>query len=179
MPLPPAALLDFLSAHERLFRLHPHWHIQDWQLQADGSARLGLENESNGQRLATVLRCEPRANGFVLHYSDGLKQASEFVVTTHAEGSALEVIDRYAPTTGADDPRLMEVDPTLLPWLMALRRYLLARQRWGWFPGWHAWHDRLMASMAPKQRRVVRLIVWATILEFVVFLGLVAVLRFI
>jgi hypothetical protein len=35
-----------------------------------------------------------------------------------------------------------------------------------------------MLSMVPRSRRIVRLLVWTTVAEFAVFLGLVVVLRF-
>ena len=34
-----------------------------------------------------------------------------------------------------------------------------------------------MLRMAPRSRRIVRLLVWISLLEFLVFLGAVAVLR--
>jgi hypothetical protein len=42
---------------------------------------------------------------------------------------------------------------------------------------WQWWHEGVMLSMAPRNRRIVRLIVWLSAIEFVVFIGMVIVLR--
>ncbi len=90
--------------------------------------------------------------------------------------------DHYPRIEDPQDPRLAEVDRTLVPWVAAIRRHLLARQRWGWlpliFPLWRWWNERFLLHMAPRQRRIVRLLVWISVLEFLVFLGVVVVLRF-
>jgi len=67
------------------------------------------------------------------------------------------------------------VDRSLIPWVNAIRRHLLDRKRWGWLPGWRWWHEGFMAGMAPRQRRIVRMIIWISVLEFVVFLFVAAI----
>jgi hypothetical protein len=176
MTVPPAELTAFLADTALLFRLHPHLRVHDWQAQSDGSLLLSIEHEHGGYRVDTAAWRVERPSGFMLRYADGLRLTSEFTVTPHGARSALELVDRYAPASGPDDPRLIEVDRTLVPWLMAVRRYLAARRYWSWLPGWRWWHERFLPGMSPRQRRIVRLLVWTTLLEFALFVVFVAVL---
>ena len=72
-------------------------------------------------------------------------------------------------------PRVAEVDRSLVPLVDALRRHLLGRRRWGWLPGWRWWHEDFLGRMVPQQRRIVRMIVWVSALEFAAFLFVVAI----
>jgi hypothetical protein len=85
--------------------------------------------------------------------------------------------EHYPRIADADDPRVAEVDKSLVPWVTAIRSHMLARRRWGWLPGWRWWAESFMLAMPPRQRRIVRLLVWTTVLEFLVFLGVVLVWR--
>lgn len=179
IPLPPAALLEFLAASERLWRLNPCLAIAAWQ--ADGQAAFSLraDNEANGRRVDTRVQRETLPDrGFRYTYDNGLKQSSEFIVSARGDGSLLVVTERYAPVDGPDDPRAGESDTSLLPWIVAVRAHLVARARWGRIPGWRWWQERFMLSMPPRQRRIVRMIIWLTVIEFVVFLALVLIMRF-
>ena len=42
--------------------------------------------------------------------------------------------------------------------------------RFGALPGYRWWTERFRLGMTPRQRRIVRMIVWVSVLEFVVFL---------
>jgi hypothetical protein len=177
IPLPPAELLAFLAASERLWRLNPCLAIESWQAAGDDAFCLRADNEANGRRVDTQVRREALAGrGFRFAYDQGLKQNSEFVVAARGEGSLLTVTERYAPVDGPDDPRAGESDPSLLPWIAAVRAHIVAGTRWRRLPGWRWWHERFMLSMPPRQRRITRMIVWLTAIEFVVFLALVLVL---
>lgn len=177
MPLAPAALLEFLDDLQRVWRLNPYLAIESWQ-EGDGGFLLCADNEANGRRVEVRARREALPDGFRLRYDNGLKQSSEFTVAPRAAGSLLRVVERYAPVDGPDDPRAAESDRSLVPWIAALRRHIVARVRWGRLPGWHWWSERFMLSMPPRQRGIVRLIVWATLIEFVIFVVLVLALRF-
>lgn len=178
-PCPPAALRGFLSDTELLVRLHPHLDIETWHAEARQSFRLVARHEISGARIDTCLhrRDEDPADGFTLAYDAGLKRETAFRLTEVPGGSELTVTERYSPLSGSDDPRRIEVDETLLAWVLALHRHLLARRRWARLPGWRWWQERFLPGMAPRQRRIVRLIVWISALEFVVFAALVAVWR--
>jgi hypothetical protein len=121
-------------------------------------------------------------SGLVLRYDAGLKQETELVVAPAEEGARLVVIERYPRIEDPQDPRVAEVDKSLVPWVAAIRCHLLARRRWSRlplvFPLWHWWAERFMLSMVPRSRRIVRLLIWTTVIEFAVFLGLVLALRF-
>jgi hypothetical protein len=178
LPLPPNALADFIADSERLFRLNPHLEIKAWQ-PVPGGFRYVATNEINGRPIDTIVRVKVASDSgpLVLTYDGGLKQSSTFAVETSPEGARLIVTEHYPRVEDSRDPRLVDVDRSLIPWVAALRRHLIGRRRWGWLPGWHWWHERFMLSMPPRQRRIVRLIVWITGLEFVVFIAGIALWR--
>ena len=115
--------------------------------------------------------------GFTLNYSEGLKHATEIRVDPRNNGAALLIKDCYDavaenPTeaTEARAARLKEVDRSLTPWGVAIRRHILGMMRWGRLPLYRAWRERFWLGMPPRNRRISRLLVWVTALEFVVFL---------
>lgn len=176
IPLPPAALLAFLADRERFWRLNPWLVIESWHDEGDGFT-LRAHNEANDRRIDVRAWYEAQPDGFRVRYGAGLKQSSEFAVSARGAGALLRVVERYAPVDGPDDPRVAESDNSLVPWIAALRRHLVARARWGRIPGWRWWNERFMLSMPPRQRRIVRMIIWLTVLEFAVFVAAVLVLR--
>jgi len=137
---------------------------------------LTLTNEINGQRLRTAVAVTELPAGRIFTYAVGLKQATSLRVEAAGTGSRLIFIDQYPRIEDPQDPRVAEVDPSLVPWVAAIRRHLLARRRWGWLPGWCWWHEVFALGMPPRQRRLVRLILWVGFFEFLVFLALVLVL---
>ena len=179
IPLPPPELIAFLAASERLWRLNPCLAIKSWQAAGDDAFSLRADNEANGRPIDTPVRREALpGRGFRFTYDNGLKQSSEFVVAARGDGSLLTVTERYAPVDGPDDPRAGESDKSLLPWVAAVRRHIVADARWRRIPGWRWWSERFMLSMPPRQRRIVRMILWLTAIEFVIFLALVLIMRF-
>lgn len=175
IPLPPPALFDFLADVERLFRLNPYLDIQSWESAPQGGFRLRAANEANGCRYEVTARLEVLRQGaaFTLTYDRGLKRATEFAVEPAGAGSLLTVIDHYHPVDDPQDQRLREVDRSLVPWVAAIRRHVRGRARYGRLPAWRWWTERFLLGMPPRQRRIVRLIVWVSALEFLVFLLLV------
>ena len=158
-------------------RLNPFYTIDRWEETATGFHFSG-HNASNNLPFDTSVRIERTSETLRLRYAAGLKQATCFAVEPAAEGSRLVVTETYPCIADPTDPRVAEVDKSLVPWVTALRRHLLARRRWGGLPGWQAWNERFMPGMPPRQRRIVRLLIWSTVFEFAIFFGLVIVLRF-
>lgn len=181
LPLSVAEVRGFLSDIPRLVRLNPQLAIERW-VPAEWGFRYAGRNESNDRAFDLGVLVERAGDSLVLRYDAGLKQATELAVAPAAEGARLVVTERYPRIEDPQDPRVAEVDKSLVPWVAAIRRHLLARRRWGWlpliFPLWCWWTERFMLSMVPRSRRIVRLLVWTTVAEFAVFLGLVVVLRF-
>lgn len=170
-------VFEFISDIGRLLRLNPHLEIDTWQHMPDGM-RLAALNETNGRRVETAVRVETAraTRSVVLSYAAGLKRATTLAVEAgDGQGCRLVVTEHYPVIQDAQDARVAEVDRSLIPWVNAIRRHLLGRQRWGWLPGWRWWHEQFMPGMAPRQRRIVRLIVWISVLEFVVFLLVVGI----
>lgn len=176
LPIAPTAVVSFLGDVERLLRLNPLLAIERWERE-DGGFRLVARNESNGCAVEVALRVEAADDGLTLRYGQGIKRSTRLTAEPAPEGTRLVVTEYYPRIVDPQDPRVAEVDKSLVPWVAAIRRHLLARRRWGWLPGWRWWNERLMPSMAPRNRRIVRLILWLSAIEFVVFILMVAVLR--
>lgn len=177
VPIGADAVFEFIADIERLLRLNPHLEIDTWQRMPDGM-RFAALNETTGRRIETLVRVETAGEkrSIVLSYADGLKQATTLMVEDGGgHGCRLVVIERYPAIEDAQDPRVAEVDRSLIPWVNAIRRHLLGRRRWGWLPGWRWWHEQFLPGMAPRQRRIVRMIIWISVLEFAVFLLVAAI----
>jgi hypothetical protein len=181
LPLTPGELFASLQNLERLFRLNPYLEIESWQEENPRQLYLGKQvriesvNEMNGLRqtaILTVTGLQPGAS-LTLSYDHGLKQATVVSVQEITPSSSrLVVKDSYPAEIGTAEreARLAEVDKTLVPWGAAIRRYFLRRARWGWLPFYGWFQDRFWLKMPPRQRRIARLIIWTTALEFIVFL---------
>ncbi|TRZ92144.1 MAG: hypothetical protein D4R84_12890 [Rhodocyclaceae bacterium] len=177
VPIRADVVFEFISDIERLLRLNPHLDIETWQNVPDGVCFAAL-NEMTGRRIETAVRVETTqaTRSIVLSYADGLKRATTLVVERgDGENCRLVVTEHYPSIADALDPRVVEVDRSLIPWVNAIRRHLLDRKRWGWLPGWRWWAGRFMPGMPPRQRRIVRMIVWVSVLEFVAFLFVAAI----
>lgn len=177
IPICADAVFEFISDIERLLRLNPHLDIETWQRVPDGM-RFAALNETTGRRIETVVgvATSSEKRTIVLSYVDGLKQATTLMVADgDGHGCRLILTEHYPAIEDARDPRVAEVDRSLIPWVNAIRRHLLDRKRWGWLPGWRWWHEDILAGMAPRQRRIVRMIVWVSLLEFVIFLLVAAI----
>ena len=178
LPLSPEELRDFLRDVPRLVRLNPQLSITRW-VPADWGFRFAGHNESNGRDfdLGVLVDAAPEDAALSLRYDAGLKQMTRIAIEPTGTYARLMFTEHYPRIADADDPRVAEVDKSLVPWVTAIRSHLLARRRWGWLPGWRWWAERFMLAMPPRQRRIVRLLVWTTVLEFLVFLGVVLVWR--
>jgi len=180
LPLPAAEVAEFARDIERLWRLNPHLDIREWQPREDGFNYAAHDELADRDiRVAVTVGCSD--GRLTLRYAAGLRQATEILVEPVADGARLVITDHYPRIEDPQDPRLAEVDRTLVPWVAAIRRHLLARRRWGRLPLisplWRWWNEHFLLHMAPRNRRIVRLLVWISLLEFVVFLGAIAVLR--
>ncbi len=177
LPLAPETVAEFLGDIERLLRLNPQLVVERWTTEGANRFRLVARNESNECLVDTPVAIERETHGLTLRYDSGLKQATRLRIDAAPEGAHLIVTEHYPRIEDTQDPRVAEVDKSLVPWVAAIRRHLLQRAKWDWLPGWRWWNERVMLSMAPRNRRIVRLIVWLSVFEFVVFIGLVIVLR--
>lgn len=134
-------------------------------------------NASNNQDFDTAARFVTDANGMdlVLRYDSGIKRETRFAVAPGPRGSVLAITEVYdTPPVDERERRLLEVDRSLVPWAAGLRKHLLHRGRWQWIPGYKWFMQCFWLGMPPRQRRLARLIVWTTLLEFVVFLVVLA-----
>ena len=177
IPISADAVFEFISDIERLLRLNPHLDIETWQRMPDG-IHLGACNETTGRRIDTVVRVATMraTRSMVLSYADGLKRATTLLVERgDGDGCRLVVTEHYPVIADAQDPRVAEVDRSLIHWVNAIRRHLRDRGRWGWLPGWRWWSEDILGGMAPRQRRIVRMIIWVSLLEFAIFLLVAAV----
>ncbi|MDT3736420.1 MAG: hypothetical protein ROZ00_09360 [Denitratisoma sp.] len=170
LPLAPQQALGYARNVERLLRLNPYLEISRFERAADGCYRLEGLNEMNGLAVSCGLTFrEEGANGFRLDYDSGLKLATQVAVAPHAAGALLTIRESYRQPENA--AALAQVDRSLTPWGMALRRHLLGLARWNRLPGYRWWRERVWLGMKPRERRIARLIVWATLFEFVLFVA--------
>lgn len=183
-PLTPAQLFDFISNAERLFRLNPYLEIHVWQSaqrRVTEGARIHLKylNEMNGvarELDVTVSDFQPGV-GYTLNYSEGLKRATEIKVEARTHGAELLIKDLYHTVEDKPDETpelrkacLAEADRSLTPWGVAIRQHLLSLARWHWLPLYRLIREHFWLTMAPRNRRISRLIIWITALEFFAFL---------
>lgn len=181
LPLSPGEVYAFIQKIERLFRLNPHLEIKSWQEDTPGriypgkQIRLDSLNEMNGLQQSMTLSVsdvQPDAS-LSLSYDSGLKQATVFTVQGLAPASCRLVVKEHYPaqiSAAEREARLNEVDKSLVPWGAAIRTHLIRRARWGWLPFYNWFQESFWLGMVPRQRRIARLIIWTTALEFVVFL---------
>lgn len=181
LPLSPDEVYTFIQKIERLFRLNPHLEIKSWQEDAPGRVfpgkqiRVDTLNEMNGMQQNMIMSVgDVQPDGaFSLSYGSGLKQATVFTVQGLTQASSLLVVKELYPaeiSATEREARLNEVDKSLVPWGTAIRSYFLRRTRWGWLPFFNWLQDTFWLGMAPRHRRIARLLIWITVLEFVVFL---------
>jgi hypothetical protein len=178
VPLGKPALAAFAADVERLLRLNPYLEMASWQEEpgpfGPGKRYRGAWlNEMTGLRHEITLSVEAAgADGYTLAYDRGLKRATQVILA--ADGAAagrLTLKEHYHAADGADrEERLKEVDRSLVPWAAAIHDYLRGLARWAWFPPYRWYKAGFWLRMPPRQRRIARLIVWTTVLEFVVFL---------
>jgi hypothetical protein len=182
MPMSCAVLADFLVDVERLFRLNPYLEIESWQagqgpFVAGKRYRLVALNEMNGLRQdleMTLEAVEPW--GYVLSYGHGLKRSTRVAWESEAGGCRLTLRDEYhAPSEAECAEGLKAVDRSLVPWAASVLGYLLRYRRWSWLPPYRWYAGRYWLGMSPRHRRIARLIIWTTLLEFVVFLFVFAI----
>lgn len=179
IPLAPREAFLFLADIERLFRLNPHLDISAWREMADRPAtwKFNVWNETNGCRYDAMMTMSDvrKDRGFALNYDDGIKASSEFRIDPAGGGSTLTITEHYHPVRNPDDERLKDVDRSLAPWLASIRAHIAGIARYGWLPGYRWWTERCMLTMPLRQRRITRMIVWVSLLEFIVFLFVAAI----
>jgi len=161
----------YLRDIERLLRLNPHLEIRRFAAVAGGYEIEAL-NEMNG--LAVSGRLTFRENGterFTLDYERDLKLATEVSVKPLGAGARLHIRETYRQPES--DAELEQVDRSLTPWGQAIRRHFLGLARWGRLPAYRWWRERVWLAMRPRERRLTRLIVWATAIEFILFIAAV------
>ena len=121
-------------------------------------------------------------------FAKGESDFGPYLVIEHIAGAPLSDYACRAPLPAEEVARLgaalasavhdlhrQEVDRSLVPWLAAIRGHVAGLARYGWLPGYHWWAGRFMLGMRPRQRRIARMIVWISLLEFVVFLFVAAI----
>ncbi|MBM3391102.1 MAG: hypothetical protein FJY34_03895 [Betaproteobacteria bacterium] len=171
LPQPAQDVAEYLRDVERLLRLNPYLEIRRFEKAPQGFALEAL-NEMNGCAVSQRLTFDAAGlRGYVLRYDTGLKQTTEVAVEPHRAGSRLRIRETYRPP--ADDAELAQVDRSLTPWGQSIRRHFMGLARWGRLPGYRRWRERVWLGMKPRERRVTRLIVWATLVEFFVFVAAV------
>lgn len=175
LPQPAEQIAAYLQDVERLLRLNPYLEIRRFEAVPGRGYALDALNEMNGRAVSCGLTFQAAGpRGYVLRYDTGLKQTTEVEVSPRGAGARLTIRETYRQP--ASEAELAEVDRSLTPWGIAIRRHFLGLARWGRLPGHRWWRERVWLNMKPRERRISRLIVWITALEFAVFLFVLAIL---
>jgi len=176
--LPPSQILSLLGDPEHLLRVNSQWVFQIWERPAPDRFCLRIENQSNGRTWETCGSVAPLPDGLRLDYDEGIKAFTRFQVEPDGEGARLWVVEDYGRLS-EDERRVRtdEVDRSLNRWGQDLFLYLRGWSRWSGFVPWRWYMERIWRPMKPLARRIVRLLIWATVAELVLFLALVLVLR--
>jgi len=181
LPLSQRDAYAFIQRTELLFRLNPYLAIETWQDATPGKIYPGKKiyldalNEMNGLQQTmniSVTDVQPESS-YTLSYDRGLKQSTVFTVETIGPDTCrLTVKERYPAeiSVAEREARLNEVDKSLVPWGAAMLGYIKRRKRWGWLPLYDRLQDSFWFGMVPRHRRIARLLIWITVLEFVVFM---------
>jgi hypothetical protein len=178
MPLPPDALHAFLADVERLFRINPFPEVDRFERQGGGVLRLAGRNLSNDRPMDLTVRLTGSVPGrsITFAYDEGIPRETRCQIEPAAAGSVPTITETYdTPPPEQREARLKEVDRSLLPWAAALRAFVLHGAHWDWLPGYRPYMRRVWLPMTPKQRRITRLILWTTVVEFEVFLFVFAI----
>ncbi len=179
LPQAPETVIAYLRDFGRLLRLNPYLVIRSLEALPDPQDaglryRLDALNEMNGLAVSCGLTFQAlEENGFRLCYDSGLKLATEVRAAARGAGTLLTLRENYRQPE--NDAALAEVDRSLTAWGVSIRRHFLGRARWGHWRLYRWWRERVWLTMTPRERRVTRLIAWATLIEFVVFLAAVLV----
>jgi hypothetical protein len=181
IPAPPGDVLALCRDVVRLLRLNPYLDIRTCE-EAPGPFvpgkryRLHALNEMTGIERDLALSLEAVwEDGFRFAYSEGLKRALQVRVAPRGGGCALTLREHYRPADPPGDAaQLAEVDRSITPWGVGVRRYVLGMRRWGRIAPYR-WARRFWLGMRPRERRIARLVTWITALEFVVFLFVFAI----
>lgn len=181
IPAPPGEVRQYAGELAAVVRLHPYLDIRAWEGPpgpvAEGKRyRLKALNEWTGIERDIVLTVEQADDsGYRIGYSEGLKHALELRISPHDNGAALTLREHYRePDDASRDALNREIDRGITPWAIALRRDFLRVRRWGRNAAFR-WLRRYWLGMRARERRIARLIVWVTVLEFVVFLFVFAI----
>ena len=172
IPASSAELFEFLKNTERLFRLNPYLDIQHWEEKEGGQIHLQALNEMNGVKydLDIVLESSQPGTSFLLRYSQGLKKALEISLqAAPAPGRSILTLREHYHQVWQGEQQLKEIDHSLIPWGNAIRLYLKAIKAWAWFWPYRWYKEKLWVRMRPTHRRITRMLVWVTLLEFIVF----------
>lgn len=176
--LAPGQVLALLDDPERLLRVNSQWLFDTWEQSSGSRFRLRIHNSSNNRIWETDGGLQRLSDGLRLDYAQGIKASTRFIVEPAEEGARLWVVEDYGRLPEEERrARTDEVDRSLPRWGQDLYRYLRGWARWSRFPPWRWYIERVWQPMGPLGRRVVRLLIWATVAELLVFLGLVIVLR--
>ncbi|MBF0609544.1 MAG: hypothetical protein HQL55_00290 [Magnetococcales bacterium] len=172
-PLSCPELWQFLQDIRRLLRLNPHWNLHHWQQEnLLCQARLQDELVDYPLELSFLLESSPQTWTMTFHHRQGEKILTRFTLRPAADFTAILTIeDFYHHPLSHQHPRL---DHSLIPWGSAIHGHLLQQKKYGWLPGYAWYMDRVHLAMAPRNRRLTRLLLILSLAEFIFFLGVLA-----
>lgn len=163
-----------LADPELFLRINPLMKYSAWKELEEGRIAVKGENQGNGHPFEMELVIHKNRHGFVVNYSEGLKGFTS--IEYDPQTKELKITDDYSGCSEEErGKRIDEVDHSLTAWGSALKEYLEVEQRWHWFPIYNLYMGCFWRRMTPSARRISKMLVWITALEFFAFLMIFAI----
>ena len=167
--LTAAALLDFCTDIERVFRLNPYLKIIKWDASTAENVVAEWENYSNEQaiKIATQVKVEQLPNELQLSYAAGIKRKTYFIIEQADRGATLKIMDDYGDSDQRD---IGQVDKSLQVWGKALEKFFAAYRIMRHVP----WADKIInrwwIRLSPGGRRICYILLVITAVELIALL---------
>ena len=168
-------LIAFCSDIERLYRINPYLEFKQSTKLDDSHYRFIGKNTSQDPEYEfdVEVSVKPTEQGFILTWSNGIKATTEIRIEASDKPgkltqSKLTIMDTYALTVTDDlekNPRLREVDKSLITWIQDIQKYLLGWHRWSKFRTWRWYMRKVWQPMKPSGRRITYMMLWITVVE--------------
>ena len=167
-PFNKKALLNFCQKLEQLYRINPYLEFEKWAHTSKYSYYMVAINHSQvpSFKIDTKFKLENLTNGIEVHYSNGIKSSTRFIIDDAAQGSKLIITEIYRLLPTQESlTYLHEVDKSLTKWAEEIQQYIILWDRWSWFTPWKLYKSYIWLPMKPSGRRITYMLLWISIIE--------------
>lgn len=165
-------LKKFIKDLERLYKINSLMEFKHWQKTAKNTYTIKGKNLSNNQIFSNSITIEKKNNKTIINYKSGIKLITIIEVkAVDEDNSILKIVDDYGKLANSKkQQRLNEVDKSLNAWANDIFKYCYAWKRYAKIPLWQWYMTKVWQPMKPSSRRITKMIIIVTVLEFIVFL---------